>query len=416
MPTDDLSRNESNTQHRSQSMALEQLLQRSDPSANASSALVTSHVEHHLKAREFELATLTSSIYPFIRDEIQRTVQSHLREALHPCDRAMCDDNPAQPMHSTASDVAQRSDKSNAKMLPVHQSRHHRRILIGDLYSFTKVFIAEGQRSDRAGEFVEDKQYAVSRYVFVPFQWVQKLLYGYAIDLRIAQADRPGWAITLETPRLQPSDAPIFKFCREGNIDGVRDLLFRGQASVLDVNHRGFTPLLQAAESGRASLCQLLIDWNADVHACDWTRGQKDVAMSACGGIPLNHGLLSNRSKADFSREINDRIMILRMLLAAGYDLDSKLQAWKSRSMRLFLIPSVNMKYLAPDIVLPGHMLYQITLPTIRENKRIFNNRFWTELLRDALVNANINFAVDILNACEVEVARDAMVERCGKL
>lgn len=40
-----------------------------------------------------------------------------------------------------------------------------------------------------------------------------------------------------------PYNAPIFEFCREGNVGAVRRLLTDGHASVDDVNRIGETPL-----------------------------------------------------------------------------------------------------------------------------------------------------------------------------
>jgi hypothetical protein len=48
---------------------------------------------------------------------------------------------------------------------------------------------------------------------------------------------------TFNSIRIVPQDSPIFKFCRQGNVQGVRELLSHGLASVFDVDGNGQSPL-----------------------------------------------------------------------------------------------------------------------------------------------------------------------------
>lgn len=52
-----------------------------------------------------------------------------------------------------------------------------------------------------------------------------------------------GWKTTLRPFCAVPDNALIFEFCKNGNIDGIRTLLVRGDASVWDRNSEGETPL-----------------------------------------------------------------------------------------------------------------------------------------------------------------------------
>jgi hypothetical protein len=52
-----------------------------------------------------------------------------------------------------------------------------------------------------------------------------------------------GWKFALEPIRAVEDDAIIFTFCQHNNLEGVRELFSRGEASVLDVDSKGWRPL-----------------------------------------------------------------------------------------------------------------------------------------------------------------------------
>jgi len=52
-----------------------------------------------------------------------------------------------------------------------------------------------------------------------------------------------GWKHSLEVFRAAPETAPIFDFCRDGNLEVVRTLLKNGHASPWDRDPEGRTPL-----------------------------------------------------------------------------------------------------------------------------------------------------------------------------
>lgn len=52
-----------------------------------------------------------------------------------------------------------------------------------------------------------------------------------------------GWNFNVRYYPVVPKDALIFKYCKTGNVDGVRDLLQHNHASPWDVGHYGLTPL-----------------------------------------------------------------------------------------------------------------------------------------------------------------------------
>lgn len=63
-----------------------------------------------------------------------------------------------------------------------------------------------------------------------------------SLDVMISKSIR-GWKNTLRAFRAVPAEALIFEFCTKGNVEGVRTLLARGDASVWDRDPDGMTPL-----------------------------------------------------------------------------------------------------------------------------------------------------------------------------
>lgn len=59
----------------------------------------------------------------------------------------------------------------------------------------------------------------------------------------ITSSSTQGWKNVIRTFRAVPDSAPIFEFCKTGNLAAARTLLASGQASVLDTNSLGWTPL-----------------------------------------------------------------------------------------------------------------------------------------------------------------------------
>ena len=59
-----------------------------------------------------------------------------------------------------------------------------------------------------------------------------------------ARQAQGGWDFLIRSYNIQPIDAPIFRYCKAGNLEVVRDLLSYGEASLLDCDDRlGDIPL-----------------------------------------------------------------------------------------------------------------------------------------------------------------------------
>ena len=76
-----------------------------------------------------------------------------------------------------------------------------------------------------------------------PAWWLIKIGFNRGLRVAISQATDRCLNIALNRIRLVPDDALIFDFCATNNIDGVRRLLMRGEATARDTTSWGQTPL-----------------------------------------------------------------------------------------------------------------------------------------------------------------------------
>ncbi|KAI9670532.1 MAG: hypothetical protein M1831_005752 [Alyxoria varia] len=97
-----------------------------------------------------------------------------------------------------------------------------------------------------------------------PAAWLRKLGLVHGLQLRLVSSSMHGWTTTLSSFRLVPDDAAIFRYCVDGDLVAVRELLDQGEASAKDTNSAGSTPLHAAAENHHVELCKLLIVAGAD--------------------------------------------------------------------------------------------------------------------------------------------------------
>lgn len=79
--------------------------------------------------------------------------------------------------------------------------------------------------------------------VIRPATWLKRLGIMNGLSVRLFSSSIKGWKFILDSFRLVPDNAPIFEFCKNGNLPAVRELLMRGKASAKDTNSRGRTPL-----------------------------------------------------------------------------------------------------------------------------------------------------------------------------
>ena len=106
-----------------------------------------------------------------------------------------------------------------------------------------KVKAAEEDEFDDEGD-VDSRQEVERRYMVFPR--LPKLLSGmFSWSCSYTRSRTSGWlsGINIQPFNLRDEDSLIFEFCSKGNVDGIKSLFSRGEASPFDVDSDGWTPM-----------------------------------------------------------------------------------------------------------------------------------------------------------------------------
>jgi hypothetical protein len=95
--------------------------------------------------------------------------------------------------------------------------------------------------SGREQASTERRRELATKITFIPSMWVCKTFLQYGLEFSMRGGSQ--WKYGFRTFHSVADDARIFDFCREGNIDAVKTLLKRGEASPWDTDSQGWTPL-----------------------------------------------------------------------------------------------------------------------------------------------------------------------------
>lgn len=82
----------------------------------------------------------------------------------------------------------------------------------------------------------------VTSFVYYPSWWLTNFGLKNGIEISMSTSTK-GWQLSLGAFRAVPDNALIFDFAQAGNIEAVKRLLIRGEASLQDTNSEGWTPL-----------------------------------------------------------------------------------------------------------------------------------------------------------------------------
>ena len=99
-------------------------------------------------------------------------------------------------------------------------------------------FVEDDALEDEECQYEQETSFKI-----LPAQWLLKLGFNYAYNFSTHDSSTRGWQWCMKPINLVPDDSPILEFCKQGNLEKVRDLFSRNLASVRDVDSTGFTPL-----------------------------------------------------------------------------------------------------------------------------------------------------------------------------
>jgi len=87
----------------------------------------------------------------------------------------------------------------------------------------------------------ERQRELATKITFVPSKWLCKTFLEHGLEFSMRGGSQ--WKYGFRTFHSVADDAHIFEFCRNGNIEAVKTLLKRGEASPWDTDSHGWTPL-----------------------------------------------------------------------------------------------------------------------------------------------------------------------------
>ena len=125
----------------------------------------------------------------------------------------------------------------------------------GSIYIKSKTRRLRPKVTDSETLLSQNDQYEhESSFSVCPAPWLVSLGFKYGLHLRLLKSSIQGWQQALKPFCPVRNDSLIFEFCAQGNIDGVRSLLSRGDASVRDTDSNGRTALHVSIETFGSTL------------------------------------------------------------------------------------------------------------------------------------------------------------------
>ncbi|KAI9887118.1 MAG: hypothetical protein M1823_001108 [Watsoniomyces obsoletus] len=108
-------------------------------------------------------------------------------------------------------------------------------------------------------------------YTIVPKLWIFNWLWNKGVSF--SRSTNPGTGslgVNFRSFNPRPDESSIFELCSRGNYEGVKSLLDKGEASPIDTNPDGWTPLHCAAYAHNLAICKLLVDNGAGTNILDF--------------------------------------------------------------------------------------------------------------------------------------------------
>lgn len=192
-------------------------------------------------------ATVVRGMYRFFQDAIPN-VQANHDELVSKEETKPEPDAEIQGVTSNRKRSSQGSepDKKPSQTLIRERSKvttSEIKTLFGTIYLKSVVYEDSGINSRKSTYLPHQvKSRFKSFFIFHPADWLIRLGVKSGLDVMVSMSTQ-GWKNALRTFRAVPRDALIFQFCMDGNIEGIKTLLARGDASVWDQCPYGQTPL-----------------------------------------------------------------------------------------------------------------------------------------------------------------------------
>jgi hypothetical protein len=172
--------------------------------------------------------------------------------------------DPARPSQSFCDDSTKASRLSRRGWGQKYLSSYTswKETIFGRVYIFTRSWQSAG--NDGRGESNDQRHTTETIIRFHPSHWLVKCGLCYGFNTACMRSARGLKLTNLEAFRAVPDSALVFELAKLGSLDTMRALFARGEASVLDTDSRGWTPLAWATYYARVPTCKWLLDNGSD--------------------------------------------------------------------------------------------------------------------------------------------------------
>jgi hypothetical protein len=170
-----------------------------------------------------------------------------LEALIHRSLRQVLEDHKAyQPLLQQGHSEVPRSHTSNIKK-PLWKrivvQRRNRRLSTVFCRIFTQTKVVRVETNKSLDDFDLDDVYEIETTIRIhPSDWFSKSGFSLSV-VRSKQSWLPNFQFQFRLYSVRPTEAMIFEFCSSGNVDGVKSLIKRKEASPFDTDAEGWTPL-----------------------------------------------------------------------------------------------------------------------------------------------------------------------------
>lgn len=147
----------------------------------------------------------------------------------------------SQAIHSSRTEMRKISKNQVFQSVP-HTS------VFGKIIFRTQVI----ERTISVGDESSVQSETQTSFTFHPAPWLLRLGIRYGLKA-MAVNHHKTWQYSISPVNVRPDDSLIFRFCEMGNMEAVRELFERQQATVYDVNSNGMS-LLHVSSNKRFSV------------------------------------------------------------------------------------------------------------------------------------------------------------------
>ena len=111
-------------------------------------------------------------------------------------------------------------------------------VVLGSIWVRTSTLRAEEGSNASSG-----KLEVITSFIFYPASWLTRIGLRYGTEASLKYSASTGWRFNVEAVRAMPENSLLFDLCKLGDVQAVKLMLARGDASVKDTSPKGWTPL-----------------------------------------------------------------------------------------------------------------------------------------------------------------------------